>query len=199
MSALKKNTPTKQEPDRIRDLAKSIHDALVDAKSINPVVLDVRNKTSFADYIIVASGTSDRQVVAIASRIQDAARKDCNRKPIGIEGVSTGLWALIDFGDIVCHVFQDELRDFYRIEGMWHDATEVNFSGKTAVKKAPSKKAVKVEKPAKAAAKKPAKKADKKPIKKAVKKVVKKIVKKAVKKPTKKVTKKITKKPAKRK
>lgn len=130
------------------------------------MILNVRKLTSVSDYIVVCSGESERQVQAIAGNIDDSLRAQGER-PIGVEGVSSGRWALVDYGDVVVHVFLDNIRKFYDIEGLWSDAPAVTVREKAQPKKAEAKPAAK--KAAPSAAKEPAtkkaapKKAAKKP------------------------------------
>lgn len=91
------------------------------AKKANEVViLDVRGKTSYADYFLIASGDSERQVAAIAEHIETQLRNDGVR-PLGIEGEERCQWVLLDFGGVVVHLFYDEVRAFYDLEGLWTD------------------------------------------------------------------------------
>lgn len=124
----KRKPVSKKDP--IRDLAHVLFQAMVDTKGIDILVLDVRDKVSFTDYLIICSGTSDRQVNAITNRVEEFAHKKCHRHPLGVEGKETGLWVLMDFGDAVCHIFQEEVREFYRLEDLWHDAKRVRFKAK---------------------------------------------------------------------
>ena len=93
----------------------------LDKKAENVVILDLEGKSSVADYFVVCSGFSDRQVAAIADNVADEVRK-AGHKPLNQEGMVEGRWALIDFGQVIVHVFQDHLRDFYNLEGLWQDA-----------------------------------------------------------------------------
>lgn len=95
--------------------------AALDKKAEDVVILDVRELAGYTDYFVVASGTSDRQVSAIADSIEEQMKK-AGERPIGIEGYTRGHWVLMDFGDVVAHVFYDEARAFYDIEGLWADA-----------------------------------------------------------------------------
>ena len=99
-------------------------DAALDKKALEPVLLDVSGQASYTDYILLVSGTSDRHVQTISDAIVDAFAK-IRRRPIGVEGQREGQWALIDFGDVVVHVFYHPMRDFYDLEGLWCDAPRV--------------------------------------------------------------------------
>lgn len=93
-------------------------DALADLKARDVKVLDVRKLTSIADYMIVASGTSDRHVKSMADRlVQRAAEAGCT--PLGVEGTGTGEWVLVDLADVVVHIMQPRAREFYKLESLW--------------------------------------------------------------------------------
>lgn len=106
-----------------------IHDVLEDAKTSNIAVLDVRKISDFTDYMVIATGTSNRHVQSTAEKIVDALRERGIR-PVGVEGKQIGDWVLIDFGDVVVHVMREQTRDFYNLEKLWSDAKLV----KTGVK-----------------------------------------------------------------
>jgi ribosome-associated protein len=106
------------------EVARLAANAALDKKAEDVVILDVRGLSSYADYFVVATGTSDRQVSAIADSVEGLLRK-AGHRPIGVEGYSLGHWVLLDFGDVVAHVFYEEARQFYDIEGLWADARRV--------------------------------------------------------------------------
>lgn len=109
-------------------LASAAAKAALDKKAENVLILDVRGLTSYADFFVVASGSSDRQVQAIADSIEDGLKKSGER-PIGVEGQQNGHWVLLDYGDVVCHVFYDEARLHYDLEGLWADAPRITVEG----------------------------------------------------------------------
>jgi len=94
------------------------------------VILDVHGVCSYADYFIICSGTSDRQVQAIARAIHEEIKKG-GRVPLGDEGLEAGHWALIDYGDVVTHIFYQEDRDYYQLERLWYDAPRISMKGVT--------------------------------------------------------------------
>ena len=98
--------------------------AALDKKASQLVLLEVRDFTSIADYFIICSGRSDRQVQSIAQGIQEAAR-EAEIAVISIEGTSRGHWVLMDFADVIVHVFYQPVREFYDLEGLWADAPKV--------------------------------------------------------------------------
>ena len=85
----------------------------------------MQGRSAVADYILVCSGSSDRQVKAIADTISVELKKD-GCYAIGIEGYNEGKWVLVDYGDVIVHIFYDVMRDFYDIESLWPYAVEVN-------------------------------------------------------------------------
>ena len=92
--------------------------ALEDLKAKNIVQLDVREMTDVTDTLIIASGTSNRHVKSIANNVVEDSKK-LGYMPLGVEGIDAGDWVLVDFGDIVVHVMQEETRNFYELEKLW--------------------------------------------------------------------------------
>ena len=99
-------------------------------KATDLVVLDVRGLTSIADFFIICSGSSNRQVMAIAEFIQIYLKKH-GIKPLGIEGIKEGHWVLLDYGHVIIHVFYEPLRSFYDLEGLWTDAKRITTNSLT--------------------------------------------------------------------
>ncbi|MBX7148561.1 ribosome silencing factor [bacterium] len=91
-------------------------------KATDIVVLDMQGTSSFTDYVIIASSSNTRQVVSIADKISMDLKREFGKYAIGVEGKVGGQWVLIDYGDVVCHLFLEETREFYRLEKLWHDA-----------------------------------------------------------------------------
>ncbi len=100
-------------------------DAALGKKALEPTLLDLTGQASYTDYLLLLSGTSDRHVQTIADAVVEAFARNARRRPIGVEGAQEGQWALIDFGDLVIHVFYHPMRDFYDLEGLWCDAPRV--------------------------------------------------------------------------
>jgi len=100
--------------------------AAADKRASDLTVLDIRKLSSFADYFLLASGSSDRRVQAIAQGVVDAMAER-GRKPLGKEGMREGRWVLLDFGDWVVHVFYEDLRGVFDLEGLWFDAQRVEL------------------------------------------------------------------------
>ncbi|QRK13035.1 ribosome silencing factor [Archangium violaceum] len=110
------------ENPRAHALARKIGNLLSDKKASDIVILDVRGMTSYADYFVVASGESDRQVSAMAEHVLTNLKQTEDLRPIGHEGMETGQWVLLDFGEVVAHLFHTEARAHYDLEGLWADA-----------------------------------------------------------------------------
>jgi ribosome-associated protein len=100
-------------------------EAAAEKKAEDIVVLDVVATLVITSYFVVATGRNDRQVRTIADQVEDTLRETAGIKPIGREGEREGRWVLLDFGEVVVHVFQPDEREFYRLEKLWADAPRV--------------------------------------------------------------------------
>ena len=119
--------PTRVLPDRTRATDAQlalVRRSLDDDKAEDIVVIDLKGKSSFADYMVIATGRSNRQVVAIADHLADKL-KQAGHGPVPVEGRQSGDWVLVDAGDVVVHVFRPEPRAFYALEKMWALENEV--------------------------------------------------------------------------
>lgn len=103
------------DSEQLRDLVVS---ALEETKAKDTVILDVRKMTTVTDYMVVASGTSNRHVRALADAVADASRERGHR-PQGIEGANGGEWVLLDLQDVLVHVMLPRVREFYNLEKLW--------------------------------------------------------------------------------
>jgi len=92
--------------------------ALDDLKATDIVALDVTGLTTITDYMVIASGRSDRHVRSIADHVMEKAR-ELGQPVLGVEGHEYGEWVLVDFGDVVVHIMQPRTRDFYKLENLW--------------------------------------------------------------------------------
>jgi ribosome-associated protein len=98
--------------------------AAADKKAFQIVGLEVGDLTSYTDSLLICSGASDRQVAAIADEVQRQL-KDAGRRPLHVEGESHADWVLLDYGDFVVHVFTEERRTYYGLDGLWGDAPKL--------------------------------------------------------------------------
>ncbi|MBA2288903.1 MAG: ribosome silencing factor [Chloroflexia bacterium] len=108
----------------IRDFAITIADVLADTPANHTRVMDIRSISTLADFFVISSGENERQLRAITRQLTEelASRQ---ARPSKIEGDAASGWILIDYGDVVVHVFSDELRSFYNLEELWQDAPVV--------------------------------------------------------------------------
>ena len=118
------SSSTSVASDRAREQAIEIAIAALEKKAVGLEILDVAGKVDYADFLVIMTGRSDRQVAALAQGIEEALRKKGTR-PLAIEGMPHASWVLMDFGDVVVHVFQDDARSLYDIEGLWMDARRI--------------------------------------------------------------------------
>jgi ribosome-associated protein len=100
--------------------------AALEKKALDPVLLELKGATSFTDYFLLCSGKSDRQVQAIAQGIEEALKKRGIR-PLGQEGMMGGRWVLMDYEDVVVHIFLEPVRRFYDLEGLWIEAQRIDL------------------------------------------------------------------------
>ncbi|TMB67451.1 MAG: ribosome silencing factor [Chloroflexi bacterium] len=123
---LRRNTKRKEvrrglEPD---ELARKIIEAASEKQGEDILLLDIRKVASFADYFVIASGQTVRQLQAIIEAVSAAVSKD-GVKPLGKEGEPQSGWVLLDYGDVIVHIFAPDERAYYDLEGLWHTATPV--------------------------------------------------------------------------
>lgn len=111
-----------------KPLHQTLAKAIDDLKGSNIQTLDVRGISAFADYMIIASGTSSRHVKALADAVIEAA-KQSGQNTLSKEGFEDCEWVLVDLGDIVVHIMQPRVRDFYHLEGLWDAARIAEHTG----------------------------------------------------------------------
>lgn len=97
---------------------------LVAQKAQEPLILNVKGLSSLGNYFIICSGGSKRHVLALAQHLQEAL-KQVGEKPLGVEGLDEGHWVLLDYIDVVIHLFIKPLREFYDLEGLWVEASRL--------------------------------------------------------------------------
>ncbi len=106
------------------DKAKYCLKIIKERKAINPVLVEVGKLTTIADYFLIASGSSSTQVQAISRHIKEKM-EEAGFKLYGIEGEKEGHWTLLDYGDLVVHIFYQPYREYYDLEGLWIDAPRI--------------------------------------------------------------------------
>ena len=109
-----------------RQLALYLADALDDKKALDIVILDVEELVGYTSYFVLCSGRGERHVQALAEHLRRHLRTEKDLRPMGIEGTDSGRWALLDYGDVVVHIFREDERDFYDLEGLWQDASRLD-------------------------------------------------------------------------
>jgi len=94
----------------------------LDKKGGDIVLLDISDEAIFTDYFLICNGENDRQLRALAEGITDDAKKNADTIPWGTEGEPMGGWVLLDYGDLIVHLFSPEMRDYYNLEELWSSA-----------------------------------------------------------------------------
>jgi len=117
------------------ELARIIAREALDTKAKALKILDLKKLVSFTDYFIVATGTSNRHVQAIADRVSLKLKKELQKLPLTYEGYANGQWVLLDYGDVVLHVFLPEQREYYGLDKLWSDAPQVKLKSGASRKK----------------------------------------------------------------
>lgn len=97
-------------------------EAMLDKKARDVTVMDMREVAGFVDYFVIGTGDSELQIKAIAEAIRERVRTECNEKPWHMEGADAWQWVLLDYVDVVAHVFSPDKRAFYDLERLWGDA-----------------------------------------------------------------------------
>ena len=114
---------SKRELDVSDILLETIIEGIQEVKGIDTAILDLKKiETAVCKYFVICSGTSNTHVSSIADSVKKNVSKEIQEKPWHIEGLNTSEWVLLDYSDIVVHVFQEKTRDFFRLEDLWGDA-----------------------------------------------------------------------------
>ena len=111
--------------DEARDLALAIARVGVDHRALDVEIIDVRGKVDYADYVLVMAGRSDRQVGALVRHIGETMQRERGARCLAVEGMPRATWVLMDFGDVIVHLFHQDTRGYYDIESLWIDAARV--------------------------------------------------------------------------
>jgi ribosome-associated protein len=124
MKTRRKNSPETQLP--AHEKSRRAVMAALEKKARDLVLLNVAELSSFADYFLICSGRSSRQVQSITDGIVEAFKNE-GRRPLGVEGYGEGKWVLIDYGDLIVHIFYEPIREFYKLESLWHQAPRIDL------------------------------------------------------------------------
>ena len=119
------NTVSDLEPPQLADL---ISGYASDVKAQEIVELDLRGVLGYTDYFVIATGGTDRQVKAVHDRIHEGLKKEHGLLPRRVEGLAEARWILMDYLDVIVHIFTPEARDFYRLEDLWGDVPSVELA-----------------------------------------------------------------------
>jgi ribosome-associated protein len=122
----------KVQPDDALALTELIVQACADAKGNNIVVLDVAEVFGLADYFVIVDGRSDRQVQGICNKVLENLGRE-GVQPHALEGLDEGHWVLVDFGDVIVHVFYEPVRAHFNLEGLWIKAGRLIYDDRKAV------------------------------------------------------------------
>ncbi|MDX2213042.1 MAG: ribosome silencing factor [Oculatellaceae cyanobacterium bins.114] len=120
-------TSKQTSPDSSYELALAIAQAMDDRKGADIVLLDVSEVSYLADYFVIATGFSSVQVRAIARTVEDTIEEELHRLPVHVEGQTQGNWVLLDYGDVIAHIFLPDEREFYNLEAFWGHAKSTPF------------------------------------------------------------------------
>jgi ribosome-associated protein len=107
------------KPDKLAELVAGY---AADVKAIDPVELDLRDVLGYTDYFVIATGNTDRQTKAIHDRIHQGLKNEHGLLPRRVEGLAESRWILMDYLDVIVHIFTPEAREFYRLEQLWGEA-----------------------------------------------------------------------------
>lgn len=117
----------KEESEESLVWAKCAGEAALSKKASNVVSLEVRSTLVIVDYFVIATADNPLQLNAVVDAVEEALRKEHSIKPIGREGITSQNWVLLDYGDIVIHIFTPETRDFYRLETLYNDVPLIKY------------------------------------------------------------------------
>lgn len=122
-----KKKVTELTTEKTQSIATICAHAAADKKASDVIILDVHELSTIADYFVICSAPSDRQVQAIIRNVEDEVKKHGIR-PKSIEGIKTASWILLDLGDVIFHCFTDSARQYYDLEGFWIDAPRIDWT-----------------------------------------------------------------------
>ena len=121
-------SPTTYDTSDPAGLARQIAEYAADKKAIDIAELDLRGVLGYTDYFVIATGATDRQAKAIHDRIHENMKKEHGLLPRRVEGVAEARWILMDYLDVIVHVFTPEAREYYRLEELWGDVPSIEVA-----------------------------------------------------------------------
>ena len=102
-------------------------DAIIDRKAVALTILNLEGRLSYCDYFVLCNGSASRQVRAIAENVLQVLKKKHDMLPLGVEGRGVDQWVVVDYGDVIVHIFQPEMRSYYDLDGLWADAPTLSL------------------------------------------------------------------------
>ncbi len=108
------------------DLARQCVWAAQEKKALDPIILDLRNISTITDYLVICAAQSEPQIKAIANGVEQALKEGSGRHPLAVDGFPTSQWIVIDYGDVMFHIFHEQKRAVYALEDLWSDAPQVS-------------------------------------------------------------------------
>ncbi len=109
------------------ELARRCVDLALDKKAIEPVILDLREISTITDYLVICSAQSDPQLKAIANGVVKGLKDDHARAPLAVDGFPVSQWIVVDYGDVMLHIFHEAKRGIYALEDLWSDAKKIKI------------------------------------------------------------------------
>jgi ribosome-associated protein len=128
-TAKKVKAPVPEKIDPEESLVRLCAEGALDKKAEDVLILDMRGISSFTDFFLIASGTSEPQLKAIAASIRGKVRDTTGLRPIAEDGFPGSQWVIIDYGSVIVHIFHSEKRAVYGLEDLWNDARRIEIKG----------------------------------------------------------------------
>ena len=127
MSKKKPSASAKTPPELSGlELARQCVWAAQEKKALDPIILDLRKISTITDYLVICSAQSEPQIKAIANGVEQALKEGFGRHPLAVDGFPTSQWIVIDYGDVMFHIFHEQKRAVYALEDLWSDAPQVS-------------------------------------------------------------------------
>jgi ribosome-associated protein len=127
MAKKSNSAPAEAEVDlSALELARHSVWAAQEKKALDPIILDLRSISSITDYLVICSAQSEPQLKAIANGVEQALKETFERHPLAVDGFPTSQWIVIDYGDVMFHIFHEQKRPVYALEDLWSDAPQVS-------------------------------------------------------------------------